>query len=218
MCGRFSLELNETFYPRYEITNRIEIRPNYNVAPYSFIPVIVKKSPKKVIEMKWGFIPSWSKDFSTKYAMINTRAETIDEKPYFKTAFNQTRCLIPATGFYEWKDQGKEKIPFYIHLKNNSYFSFAGIYSVLKNDKGEDIFTCSIITTKPNELMENIHDRMPVILSKNEEETWLDETIEDEYSLKSLLDPYPSDELEAYRVSKDVNSPRNNGEELLKRI
>lgn len=168
--------------------------------------------------MKWGFVPSWSKEWTSKYAVINTRAETIEEKPYFRTAFKESRCLIPATGFYEWRKDPTEKIPHYIHLKDSSYFSFAGIYSVWKDKEGKEIYTCSIITTEPNELMSSIHDRMPVILSKDEEEVWIDESVKDEERLKSLLDPYPPDEMEAYEVSKEVNFPKNKGRELIERV
>lgn len=198
MCGRFSLELDDTFYPRYEVENIIEIAPNYNVAPSSFIPVVVKNSPKKVVMMKWGF--KVGKDFT----VINTRAETISTKSAFKNAFQNNRCLIPATGFYEWRVIGKEKHPYYIHLKDHSYFSFAGIYT----DN-----TCSIITTTPNELMSPIHDRMPVILSNDEEEIWVDKSADEEL-LKTFLDPYTSEDMEAYMISKDVNSPRNNSKNL----
>lgn len=210
MCGRFSLELDDTFYPRYEIGNIIEIQPNFNITPSSFIPVIVKNSPKKVVKMKWGFLPTWS-----KYPMINTRAETINQKLYFKEAFIKHRCLIPATGFYEWKKTPVEKIPYYIHLKTNEYFSFAGIYTISKDIKGKEIYTCSIVTTKPNKLMEDIHDRMPVILTKQEEEIWVDKEMEDEKTLLELLDPYPADLMEAYGVSIRVNSPKNNDRELI---
>jgi putative SOS response-associated peptidase YedK len=214
MCGRFSLEIDDTFYPRYEIENIIEIRPMYNVSPSMYIPVVLKNSPKKVIEMKWGFLPPWSKDVTSKYAMINSRAESIDSKVYFKEAFKKNRCLIPATGFYEWKKEPTEKRPYYIHLRDNSYFSFAGIYSIVKDMEGKEVYTCSIITTEPNTLVSDIHDRMPVILSKEEEEVWLDKEVEEDI-LKSLLDPYPSEEMEAFEVSTRVNSPKNNDRELI---
>lgn len=216
MCGRFSLELDDTFYPRYEVDTLLEISPNYNVAPSSIIPVIVKNSPKKIIKMKWGYLPSWSKEYDSKYSVINTRVETIQSKPYFKESFTKYRCLIPATGFYEWRKDPTEKIPFYIHLKNSKYFSFAGIYSIWKDVSGKEFYTCSIITTKPNKLMIPIHDRMPVILSKEEEEIWIDKQT-DLNVLKSLLDQYPSNEMEAYQISKDVNSPKNNYRKLLSR-
>ncbi len=215
MCGRFSLELDDTFYPRYELDNVIELQPNYNVAPSEIIPVIVKNSPKKVVNMRWGLLPPWITKDESKYAMINTRAETIDQKPYFKSAFKNCRCLIPATGFYEWRKDPLNKIPFYIHLKNNNYFSFAGIYSIWNDPKGYEVYTCSIITTQANELMESIHDRMPVILSKKEEDIWLDKSIDNTDSLKALLNSYPSLEMEAYQISTRVNSPVNNSKDLL---
>lgn len=216
MCGRFSLELDDSFYPRYDVDTIIEISPSYNIAPSSIIPVIVKNIPKKVIKMRWGYLPSWSKEYDSKYTVINTRAETIENKPYFKQSFMNQRCLIPATGFYEWREDPTEKTPFYFHLKNSTYFSFAGIYSVWKDVSGKEFYTCSIITTKPNELMIPIHDRMPVILSQEEEELWIDKQT-DLNTLKSLLDQFPSNKMEAYPVSKDVNSPRNNYRKLTSR-
>lgn len=218
MCGRFVIKLDDNFYFRYEIDEVLGLESNYNVAPFSNIPVVVKNSPKKVVKMKWGFIPSWAKTYNPKYAVINTRAESIDEKPYFKSSFKKSRCLIPATGFYEWKREGDEKTPYYFHMKDSSYFSFAGIYSIWKNENNEDIYTCSIVTTTPNKEMESIHDRMPVILSKEDEEIWLDKTIEDENILKPLLKPYTDSKLDVYEVDKKVNSPKNKGEDLLVKV
>ncbi|MBP6976520.1 SOS response-associated peptidase [Candidatus Dojkabacteria bacterium] len=215
MCGRFSLEMDDTFYPRYEVDNVLEIKPNYNVAPFSIIPVITRMSPKQIVEMQWGYIPTWSKTISNKYASINTRAETIETKPSFRESFINYRCLIPATGFYEWKkEEDNTKTPYYIHIKNQKYFSFAGIFSTLKRNH-KTIYTCSIVTTAANDKISYIHDRMPVILSKEEEEIWLDKNMKDTNSLKDLLDQYNSKDIGVYEVNKKVNYINNNTKENL---
>jgi putative SOS response-associated peptidase YedK len=164
--------------------------------------------------MRWGLVPFWADDPKIGYKMINARAETVDEKASFKVPFRQQRCLILADGFYEWKKEGKEKQPYRFRLKNEKPFAFAGLWS--KWTKGEEpLYTCTIITTKPNELTRKVHDRMPVILPEDTYNMWLDPNMSDTEFLKSLLLPYPAEEMETYPVSTLVNSPKNDLAEIL---
>jgi putative SOS response-associated peptidase YedK len=155
-------------------------------------------------QMRWGLIPFWAKDIKIGYKMINARAETIDEKPAYKHPFQKQRCLILADGFYEWKKQGKEKQPYRFKLKNGEPFAFAGLW-----DRWETLYSCTIITTKPNNLTKEVHDRMPVILPKDTYDLWLNPNMTETDYLKSLLVPYPEEEMVAYPVSTLVNSPKN---------
>lgn len=166
--------------------------------------------------MRWGFLPPWAKDVSVGYKMINARSETIAEKPTFKRAFKEQRCLIIADGFYEWKKTGKEKQPVRIVLKSKGLFAFAGLWSAwTEPDSKKELVTCAIITCAANSLLKQVHDRMPVILGKDEEEAWLDKALKEPADLSSLLRPYPDDEMEFYPVSKLVNAATVNEPSLV---
>lgn len=196
--------------------NDFNLEPNYNVSPSFVMPVITKNSPKKIQFMKWGLIPSWAKDPSIGNKLINARAESILEKPSFRNSFKNKRCLVPATGFYEWKKDENTKIPYYFKPKDDSIFSFAGLYDVWVDAEGKEILSYTIITTEPNELMRPIHNRMPVILRIEDEDKWL--YLNSKYSeLIDLLKPSESETLEKYQVSSEVNNPRNNSEILIKK-
>lgn len=211
MCGRFTLIDIDDIRERFK-TEPIDLKPNYNVAPTQNIPVILNH---QLSMFRWGLIPFWAKNPSIGHKMINARAETVDEKPSFKHSLQRKRCLILADGFYEWKKEGSSKRPYRITLKNKELFGFAGLWDTWKSPAGDIVKSCTIITTRPNELMEGIHDRMPVILSRNAERVWLDQSIVDSVSLKSLLVPYPAELMVAYEVSEFVNSVKNNGPECL---
>ena len=216
MCGRFALYSSFTAIKEYaDILNEIgDLDKNFNVAPGQIIPIVIKEHGKKILEpVKWGLVPFWAKDPKIGYRMINTRAKTIAEKPSFKAAFKYRRCLIPANGFYEWKKPEKE--PYYIHLPDRELFSFAGIWEEWHHPDGTQLRTCSIITTSASKMMQNIHERMPVILNKENEEKWL--THNDQKELQSLLKTYDNEML-MYPVSKAVNSYKNNDSQLLKEI
>jgi putative SOS response-associated peptidase YedK len=216
MCGRFSIAGLEGIEERFQLKIEFpDLKPNYNVAPSQDVPVIVNNGSNQLALFKWGLIPFWGKDPSIGHKMINARAETVDEKPSFKTCLQRKRCLIVADGFYEWKKEGSTKRPHRIILKNKELFGFAGLWNTWKSPTGEIINSCSIITTTPNELMAPIHNRMPVILPREVEQVWLDQGITDSYFLKSLLRPYPADLMIAYEVSAFVNSVKNNGPECL---
>ncbi len=214
MCGRFALYSSFAAIKEYAniLAELEELEANYNIAPGQNIPVIINKNDGNLLEFcKWGLIPFWAKDPQIGYKMINTRAETINEKPSFKYAFQKRRCLVPANGFYEWRKEDKQ--PFYIHLKERELFTFAGIWENWRSPEGDFLQTCSIITTSANDTLEKIHNRMPVILPKESESIWL--ANEDPNKLIELLLPYPQSDISYHEVSNEVNSVRNNSPELI---
>jgi putative SOS response-associated peptidase YedK len=187
-----------------------EILPSYNVAPTQEVAAVLLESGERRLEMlRWGLIPSWADDPQIGSRMINARSETAAEKPSFRTAFRKRRCLIPADGFYEWQKTGNGKQPYYIHMKDGSPFVFAGLWETWGGDGKDEIRSCTILTTDPNELIAPIHNRMPVILYPENYELWLDPDVREVDLLSSLLGPYPEDAMEAYPVSRRVNSPAN---------
>ena len=214
MCGRFQLSVKgRQISERFNIEVFDEFyKPNYNCAPSQQLPVITNQEPGQLSFLRWGLVPFWAKDPKIGYKMINTRAESITEKPSFKSAFKKQRCLIPANGFFEWK-KDENKTPYRIFLKSESIFSMAGIWETWKDAEGRPLNTFSIVTTTPNQLMENIHNRMPVILPVEMEKVWLSENNESE--LLKLLKPYNPLEMDAYSISKKVNSPANNDNTII---
>ncbi len=214
MCGRFQLSVKgKQISERYNTEVFDEMyTPSYNCAPSQYLPVVTNDNPSQISYLKWGLIPFWAKDPKVGFKNINTRAETISEKPSFRNAFARRRCLIPANGFYEWK-KDKKKIPFRIALADDSIMSFAGIWEQWKDSEGKAINTFSIITTEANKLISSIHHRMPVILHQKDEEQWLKDNDKD--ALQNLLAPLPSEEMKMYEISPLVNSPKNNSPEIL---
>ncbi len=214
MCGRFSLTTDEYLLnERFRLAGGIEpYVARYNCAPTQNLAVIIANEPRQLCYFRWGLIPFWAKDEKIGNKMINARAESITEKPSFKHAFKQRRCLIPADGFYEWKNQNG-KTPFRIKLKNDQPFAMAGIWEAWKNPENTIIYSFSIITTTANELMQSIHERMPVILPQESEEIWLNSNKQDE--LLALLKPYDPNQMYAYEISKLVNSPSNDNPAVL---
>jgi putative SOS response-associated peptidase YedK len=211
MCGRFSLtidpgELQELF-PYAVIPTSVQ--PRYNIAPSQPIAVISSEDTKVLAFYKWGLVPSWAKDPQIGNKMINARAETLSEKPSFRNAFRRRRCLILADGFYEWKVMGKTKQPMYIYLQDHQPFAFAGLWENWYAPDGSELKSCTIVTTQPNELMAEIHNRMPVILNPESFDRWLDTNSEDYEVLQTLFVPYPSTHMKAHPVSRIVNSPNN---------
>lgn len=189
---------------------------HFNVAPGMFMPIVMRHSPNTAILARWGLIPSWAKDSAIGYRTINARAEGIAQKPVFRGPFRHTRCLVPTTGFFEWKHIGKEKIPYFISLKDEKLFAFAGLYDQWHDAEGKALTTFTIITTEPNTLMESIHDRMPVVFTKKDEDTWLNPDETDTDKLLKLLDPYPAEKMEAYPISPLVNNLDNDTPEILR--
>lgn len=224
MCGRFTLTATvDKLIDRFEIEYFLEqenFQPSYNIAPsQSVLAVINNGRHNKMGYLRWGLIPPFAKDISSGNKMINARSETLLEKPSFRTAYKKKRCLIIADSFYEWKRlDEKKKIPMRIKLKSEELFAMAGLWENWKSPEGKSIFSCTVITTTPNKLVGDIHDRMPVILRPDDEKIWLDPMINDTQLLEQLMLPLDENLMEVYEVSSLVNSPRNNSIELIQRI
>lgn len=211
MCGRFAqpipLSTLKVFFDIEKILN--ETPPSYNIAPSQDIMTITSEKGKTLRTMTWGLIPGWARDKTSSFKpLINARAETVHEKPAFRSAFKQRRCLIPAGGFYEWKKEGKEKIPYYIKSAQGEPMAFGGIYEKYISEENDEILTCAIITTNANKRFMEIHDRMPLIIRKEDIDLWLAPAI-DLKDLEPVLIPVTDDALEYNRVNREVNSPFN---------
>jgi putative SOS response-associated peptidase YedK len=214
MCGRFTLvaspsEIAEAF-PWIEVPK--DLTPRYNIAPLQYVAVVPNDGQNRLTFFQWGLIPSWAKDPQIGNRFINARAETLAEKPFFRSAFRRRRCLILADGFYEWRREINKwgrvvKIPMYIRLKSGRPFALAGLWEVWEGESS--IFSCAIITTTPNELVGSIHNRMPVVLKPEAYMRWLDPKACSPEVLSEILGPYPASEMEAYPVSTLVNDPKN---------
>jgi putative SOS response-associated peptidase YedK len=208
MCGRFTMHHSaDQIALRFEVdTLAASPPPRFNIAPTQPVAVITENSPRTLQMMRWGLIPSWAKDPAIGSKLINARAETLAEKPSFKAALARRRCLIPADGFYEWKQEGThQKQPMYIHTLADSLFAFAGLWEEWKAPGAEPLRTCTIITVAPNALLATIHNRMPAILRKEDEAAWLHRETTDINEVLPLLYPYPDEEMQAYPVSRRVN-------------
>ncbi len=219
MCGRYALtDLNALL-----TENRFQLEafppnlsPRYNIAPSQPVPAILNQAPRQLQLVRWGLIPSWAKDPTIGYRMINARAETLAGKPAFRRPLQRQRCLIPADGFYEWQRLGSRKVPHWITLTSGEVFAFAGLWDSWIDPKTNTaVASCTIITTTPNELLASIHDRMPVILPRESEATWLSDQLSSEQAC-ALLKSYPAAEIKALPVSTLVNSPGNDTPEVLK--
>ena len=220
MCGRFTLTtemrvIADRFgvdYPRgfsgtgNQTSSADSYTPRFNIAPTQSVIVINDTGQRQLVAMRWGLIPSWTSDPSIGNRMINARAETIANKPAFRTALKKRRCLVIADGFYEWRKVGPQKQPVRIVLKNREPFGFAGLWEQWNAPTGETVLSCAIITTASNTLLKTVHDRMPVILARSDEGAWLDPKIEDPGTLLPLLKQYPSELMEFYPVDRIVNS------------
>jgi putative SOS response-associated peptidase YedK len=222
MCGRYTITVTmEELMIRYFTNDStiIHYAPKYNAAPMQQIPAIIHTgSSHKLGELRWGLVPSWSKDDKIGSKMINARAESLLDKPSFKRLISTRRCIIPSDGFYEWKPQGSTKQPMRIVMRDGGIFSMAGLYDIWMDPEGNKLSTCTIITTTPNKLMAEIHNRMPVILKPEDEEEWLRRDNQDVPSLMKLLKPYDEKQMNAYPVSSDVGNVRNVSEELINAI
>lgn len=211
MCGRFYLDVpKDEFLAHYELVDAPILPPRrYNIAPSQDILAVraIEGGERNVSLLHWGLIPSWSKDEKSHFSMINARAETVASKPAFRAAFKRRRCLIPASGFYEWQPQDHYKQPYAISMKDNALFSLAGLWEHWESPEGKLIESCSIIVTNANAVLAPIHDRMPVILAPEDYETWLDPENHDTDSLGELLTPYPASNMKVYPVSRRMNDP-----------
>ncbi|MEJ1931306.1 SOS response-associated peptidase, partial [Nostoc sp. NIES-2111] len=202
----------------FHIQQLLDLEAQYNIAPTQTVVTVLHNADSNKREfqkLRWGLIPSWAKDQSISTKLINARAETIAEKPSFRSAFKQRRCLIVADGFYEWQRKQGKKQPFYFRLKDEQPFGFAGLWEKWTNPEGEEIHSCTIVTTTANELLEPIHDRMPVILAPQDYDLWLDPQEQKPQALQHLLSSYPASEMTSYPVSTVVNSARHNSAECI---
>jgi len=218
MCGRYNIRsLPSRFAEIFEAQVLFEFGVHYNVAPTQTVPVIRTRpheTTREIVPMRWGLIPSWAQDEKIGNRMINARCETVREKPAFRAAFKRRRCLVLADGFYEWKKTGKAKQPYHFHLRDNQLFAFAGLWERWTKG-GEPIESCTIITTTANELVSDVHDRMPVILSPQAAHQWLNPDSDESTLPETLLLPYPAPQMDAEPVSTLVNSPKNDSVECL---
>jgi putative SOS response-associated peptidase YedK len=215
MCGRYRLaRKKEILAEVFGAGDDVDWSPRYNVAPSQNVPVIRQNAMRPIRSLslvRWGLIPFWAKDAKIGHKMINARAETIAERSAFREPLESRRCLIPADGFYEWAKKGKEKSAFCFTLADDSVFAFAGIWDRWKNPEKELVETCSIITTSANALLSDIHDRMPVIMERENYDVWLDPGFKRAGDLLDFLKPYRVDSMRRYRVSSRVNSVQNDG-------
>jgi putative SOS response-associated peptidase YedK len=215
MCGRFVLKAPFSELVRlYNVTNNLNLEPRYNIPPTENIAA-VRPDPvgtgRRLDMLRWGLVPWWAKDLKVSFSNINAKAETVAEKPAFRDAFRERRCVIPADGFYEWKKiDAKTKQPYAIVMKDRSVFGFAGLWERWKDRaSGEMIQSCTIITTTPNEVCAALHDRMPVILEPKDYARWLGDEATDPPHLMAMLRPYPAEAMEAYPVSARVGNVKN---------
>ena len=220
MCGRFvrksTITVIEDEFEIYEVQWAFE--PSYNIAPSQDVACVIGNGGNRLVKFRWGLVPFWADDPSIGYKMINARAETVAQKRSFARAFRKQRCLVIADGFYEWRKlaDSKRKTPMYVHLREDRPFGFAGLYENWKSKDGTVLQSCTIITTHPNELMVPIHNRMPVIIPPDKRKIWLDSEIQDPGRLTPLLAPYDAGKMDAYEVSKRVNSPTYNEPDCIK--
>ncbi len=211
MCGRYTMttaaDVLRGLFALEEIPS--DPSPRWNVAPTQAAPVVPNLAPRALREFRWGLVPSWAKDPSIGNRMINARAETVAEKPSFRTALRKRRCVVPATGFYEWRREGTGKTPFLFRARDGSTLALAGLWETWRSPDGEVRDTFTIVTTTPNPLLAAFHDRMPVVLDGEGVEAWLDVAPAEPASLLPLLRPCPAVRMEAVPVATRVNNPRH---------
>jgi putative SOS response-associated peptidase YedK len=221
MCGRYTLIRLADFTDMFPWIRAPEQDPppRYNIAPTQAIAVVPNDGNNRIDFFRWGLIPSWAKDPAIGNRMVNARVESLAEKPAFRTALKRRRCLIPASGFYEWrKNPDKTKTPMYIRLKNGKPFSFAGLWEIWHSDDGSQVRSCTIITGPANELIRNIHDRMPVILDGETARKWIEPEEVKSDKLLPLLKPFPADKMQADAVSRAVNNPSHDAPDCIESI
>jgi putative SOS response-associated peptidase YedK len=224
MCGRYGRRADKQRIAEWMQTHDTNvfddtlIAPSFNVAPQTFQPVVRlnQEGQRELTMMRWGLVPYWSKDGKMTFSTINAKAETVAKSPTYREAWKRRRCLIPAEWFYEWqKPDEKTKPPYAISLKDDSMFAFAGLWESWKNkESGERLNTYTIMTTDSNQLVEPIHNRMPVILSKRDYERWM-APADPAHLPVDLLKPYPAEEMKAWKISRAVGNVRNDDPELI---
>jgi putative SOS response-associated peptidase YedK len=219
MCGRYGVAAGgeQELFSRFQIAEGVDqLRLSFNVTPGMTMPVVVKQSPNRLALMEWGFLPHWAKDPRAAHRPINARAETVATSRMFGSAFRSQRCLVPASGFYEWQATPAGKQPYWIRVKGGELFAFAGLWEAWHDPDGDELRSYVILTTAPNALMAPIHNRMPVMLRPEDEALWLNPDEADLDRLTALLTPYDPQDMEAWPVSRAVNNPQNDSPELIK--
>jgi putative SOS response-associated peptidase YedK len=221
MCGRFTQASDGEIVARvFELKETPKLAPRYNIAPTQDVAAVraAGSGGRELVLLHWGLIPSWAKERAIGSRMINARAETLAEKPAFRSAFRARRCLIVADGFYEWQKLGTRKQPHFIGFKDGRPFAFAGLWERWRGEGSEHVESCTIVTTEANELLAPLHDRMPVILDPDDFARWIDPADDDTERLAGLLKPYPAEPLRAYPVSLLVNNPGNDSPACVTRL
>ncbi len=223
MCGRYgySVEDAKEVYSRFQVANALApFTSHFNVTPATMNPVVTSHSPNTLSMMFWGLIPSFAKPGdATKYHTINARSEDVLRKPAFREPFQFQRCLVPASFFYEWDKATKPSAPYLFRLKDGSLFAFAGLYNVWTDPRTSmEIPSYTILTTRPNALVGKVHNRMPVILRREDEEEWLNPDLTEPERIQDLIHPYPAEEMDAYIVSRQVNIPTLDSPELIEPV
>jgi len=219
MCGRFVQASPSRAYAELFGLDETELDlpPRYNVAPSQVVLAARAEANggARLVPLRWGLVPGWSKGPDSRYSMINARAETVHEKPAYRSAFKYRRCLIPSEGFYEWRSEVGRKQPWLIHRRDHQPFAMAGLWEHWQDPAGNELESCTILVTEANELIAPIHDRMPVILDPRDWAGWLDPLNQEPSVLRPLLRSYPAEEMAAYPVSSQVNRPGNEGPALI---
>lgn len=219
MCGRFTLTVSgRVLADLFDVPEVVELEPRYNIAPTQQVPIVraTDDGSRALVQVRWGLVPFWTKDPSIGARMINARGETVTSKPAFRSAVKNRRCLIAADGFYEWKKTGAGKQPYLIRFADRRAFAFAGLWERWrKSEDAEPLDSCTIITTTPNELVRDLHDRMPVILTPSSYDDWLKPRPLSAAALEAMLSPHPAEGMEAFPVSRHVNSPAHDDPECM---
>jgi putative SOS response-associated peptidase YedK len=222
MCGRYVMRHEYDAWSeiglRWPVDGAFSWQPRYNIAPGQWAPVVVGGEAPMIRMLRWGLVPHWAKDPSIGSRLINARGETLTTKPAFASAFKHRRCIVPASGFYEWQKRGSQKAPMHITPTEAAWLPMAGLWERYTDADERVLETFCVVTTRPNELMTSIHLRMPAILRTEDVERWLAPGPIDEATLTKLLEPIPSESLEAYEVSPRVNRPANDTSECIERV
>ncbi len=222
MCGRYFLTTpGDVLAETLELPLVPALSPRYNIAPTQEVAIVRSTSgtARELATVVWGLVPAWAKERAIGSRLINARAETLAEKPSFRDSFKKRRCLILADGFFEWKQEGGGKQPWLVRLASGAPFAFAGLWASWRDPaSGEALESCTIVTTRPNDLLAPIHDRMPVIVPSAEHATWIDPRLTDRSRLEPLLVPFAAERMEAFPVSKRVNSPAHDDPGCLERL
>ena len=213
MCNRYRLTHSKQYLAdRFQATaDEIEERPRYNIAPTQPVLIVRKEQGKKIrhfTTMRWGLIPSWAKDVSIGNRTLNARSETVTTTPAFRDSILTKRCLIPADGFYEWRKMGSVKQPYCFEVGDRELFAFAGLWDERTSPDGEVIESCTILTTNPNSLVEDLHNRMPVIVAPDKYDLWLDPDVTDFEAIRDILKPYDAAQMRCYPVSRKLNNSK----------